>query len=85
MTTITRKGLLAPEKTRKGRWWLKACPKCSGDLYEENAWGETNIACLLCGRTLTRAEEQKLGIVGGEDDVWGLELPEAKPADEEAA
>lgn len=70
---------------RKPRWWLKACPRCGGDLYEEEAWGERSIRCLLCGHALTRQEEERLGIFAKEEDIWALETEPAKPPLNKAA
>lgn len=42
------------------KYWLKKCPRCSGDLREEANTFETFIACLQCGHTLTRLEETVL-------------------------
>ena len=36
--------------------WLKACPKCNGDLYIEYRVGDTSIVCLQCGHELTPIE-----------------------------
>ena len=41
-------------------FWLKACPRCSGDLQRVRELGETYVSCLQCGRTLTAAQEQAL-------------------------
>ncbi len=46
--------------------WLKGCPKCHGDLYEEPAVGlhaaaRRYISCLQCGHLLSEAEEAALG------------------------
>lgn len=45
--------------------WLKGCPKCRGDLYEEPAIGARSVAsryisCLQCGHTLSDQEELAL-------------------------
>jgi hypothetical protein len=38
-------------------FWLKACPKCQGDLYNgKDAYGSF-ISCMQCSRYLTPAEE----------------------------
>lgn len=31
-------------------FWLKQCPKCSGDLYIDKDMYGTSITCLQCGR-----------------------------------
>ena len=45
--------------------WLKGCPKCRGDLFEEPAIGlhtaaSRYISCLQCGHVLTEQEEALL-------------------------
>ena len=45
--------------------WLKGCPKCKGDLYEEPAVGlhaaaRRYVSCLQCGHLLSEAEETLL-------------------------
>lgn len=47
------------------KMWLKSCPRCRGDLYEEAAVGLHRVAshyisCLQCGHVLTEAEESRL-------------------------
>ncbi|MBI4499128.1 MAG: hypothetical protein HY689_14660 [Chloroflexi bacterium] len=42
--------------------WLKACPKCGGDLTLERSLWERTISCLQCGRMLRPDEEAQLGI-----------------------
>lgn len=41
-------------------FWLKACPKCQGDLYGSNDIYGSYVACLQCSRYLTEAEETGL-------------------------
>lgn len=48
-----------PEEETK-MMWLKACPRCNGDLYIEYQVGETNVVCLQCGHILTKAQEDQL-------------------------
>lgn len=45
--------------------WLKSCPRCRGDLYEEAAIGLHRLAsryvsCLQCGHVLSESEEARL-------------------------
>jgi hypothetical protein len=45
--------------------WLKGCPKCRGDLYEEPAVGARSttsryVGCLQCGYCLSEQEETGL-------------------------
>ena len=30
-------------------WWLRSCPRCGGDLYQEADSERDDIACLQCG------------------------------------
>ena len=41
-------------------FWLKACPKCHGDLHDIRDVGDQYIACLQCGRVLTADQERVL-------------------------
>ena len=43
-------------------FWLKACPKCQGDLYEGTDIYGTYVCCLQCARCLTDVEENQLTI-----------------------
>ena len=38
-------------------FWIKACPKCRGDLYEAADIYGKYIACLQCARYLTEDEQ----------------------------
>jgi hypothetical protein len=40
--------------------WLKACPRCRGDLYMEHNIGESYVSCLQCGHTLNKGQEEVL-------------------------
>jgi hypothetical protein len=45
--------------------WLKGCPRCQGDLFEEaginpEAYSARFVNCLQCGYTLSAAEERRL-------------------------
>ncbi len=45
--------------------WLKGCPRCEGDLFEElavgpEAYGSHFVNCLQCGHTLTEEETTRL-------------------------
>jgi DNA-directed RNA polymerase subunit RPC12/RpoP len=42
------------------KYWIKKCPKCSGDLREELNTLGSYVACLHCGYTLTDAQEAAL-------------------------
>lgn len=41
-------------------FWLKACPRCHGDLHDINEVGDRYVACLQCGRILTTEQEKML-------------------------
>ena len=38
-------------------FWLKCCPRCSGDLYEGGDIHGSFIACLQCSHYLTEVDE----------------------------
>jgi len=48
-------------KIKPGRWWLKGCSRCGGDLYsyDEN-YGDNGIRCLCCGIELSQEKIRKL-------------------------
>jgi len=46
------------------KYWLKACPKCSGDLREESNTFGSYIACMQCGYALTYAQEAAILATG---------------------
>ncbi|MBI3977247.1 MAG: hypothetical protein HY331_03585 [Chloroflexi bacterium] len=37
--------------------WLKACPRCRGDLFMERNVGDSYMVCLQCGHVLNKAQE----------------------------
>jgi len=41
-------------------FWLKACPRCHGDLHEVHEVGDSYISCLQCGRILSEQQEKAL-------------------------
>ena len=41
-------------------YWLKACPRCHGDLHEVKDVGAQYVTCLQCGRILTAEQEKDL-------------------------
>ncbi|MDP2673688.1 MAG: hypothetical protein Q8Q00_02140 [Dehalococcoidia bacterium] len=46
-------------------YWLKACPRCRGDLHEESDFFGAYVACIQCGYVLnTREEEDALRLTG---------------------
>ena len=42
--------------------WLKGCPKCRGDLYDNRDHYGRYIVCMQCGHHLSDSEEFALGI-----------------------
>ncbi len=45
-------------------FWLKACPRCHGDLYNNTDEYGSYVACLQCSHYLTEAEEALLSSSG---------------------
>ena len=41
-------------------FWLRACPKCGGDLEARREVSGTYVHCVQCGLELTAHEEQSL-------------------------
>ena len=41
-------------------FWLKSCPRCHGDLYDNADIYGDYIDCLQCGHYLTSAEDTEL-------------------------
>ena len=40
--------------------WLKSCPHCKGDLYQDRDLYGHYLACFQCGHYLSKAEEAAL-------------------------
>lgn len=38
-------------------FWLKSCPRCNGDLYENHDIHGTYVACIQCSHYLTMEDE----------------------------
>ncbi len=38
-------------------YWLKSCPRCHGDLFENTDFYGSYFDCFQCGHYLTAAEE----------------------------
>ncbi len=51
-------------------FWLKACPRCHGDLYREKDVFGSYVSCLQCGHELSMFEEIYM------DDPWGKVVDE---------
>lgn len=45
-------------------FWLKACPRCRGDLHEEGDIYGVYVACIQCGYVLSPEQEGMLRAVG---------------------
>lgn len=43
-------------------WFLKACPRCSGDLVFEEDHAGAYLMCVQCGHVLSLAQERALGV-----------------------
>lgn len=56
-------------------FWLKGCPRCSGDLYEDRDIHGAYIACLQCSKYLTTADEAKLRGAGSLNGPNTYEIP----------
>jgi hypothetical protein len=41
-------------------FWLKSCPRCKGDLYQDSDVYGIYVACFQCGHYLSMAEEVAL-------------------------
>ena len=41
-------------------YWLKACPRCRGDLVQVPELDDYRVSCLQCGQALTRDQEKVL-------------------------
>ena len=55
------------------RYWLKACPRCRGDLQEESDIYGRYISCVQCGYILRQAEEVQLISAGTLRDAVPVE------------
>ena len=38
-------------------FWLKCCPRCGGDLYEDSDMHGSFITCLQCSHYLTEVDD----------------------------
>jgi len=45
-------------------YWLKACPRCRGDLHEEKDFYGAYVACIQCGYVVNSLEENALRPTG---------------------
>lgn len=53
-------------------WFLKACPRCSGDLvFDEDDEGAF-LMCVQCGHVLSLAQERELGVRVNQHGVFPL-------------
>jgi hypothetical protein len=55
-------------------YWLKACPRCRGDLREEKDLYGVFITCIQCGYVASSVEEEELRTNGR------IEIAAAPPA-----
>ena len=56
-------------------FWLKACPRCHGDLYREKDVFGSYVSCLQCAHELSLIEELYL-----DDPLGKVAVEEAEPA-----
>jgi hypothetical protein len=57
--------------------WLKACPKCAGDLILKQDFDGAYVECIQCGDELTLAEELFLARLGYvPDGMSPIEAPQ---------
>ena len=54
-------------------FWLKCCPRCEGDLYEDSDTYGRYITCLQCGRVINPLIES------GANAITGIERPRLLP------
>lgn len=46
-----------------GRWLMKSCPSCGGDMYIDYDPRSTDLRCLQCGRAFARrTPEEKVAL-----------------------
>ena len=46
----------------KGKWFLKSCPSCGGDLYAD-LYDPRDMKCLQCGRSFySRSAKEQLAL-----------------------
>ncbi len=64
MTTATQRTRASIPETVTAKLWLRSCPKCQGDLYEETDLYGRYIACLQCAYYLSEADEVLLKYLG---------------------
>lgn len=43
-------------------WFLKACPRCHGDLVFDEDREAAYLICVQCGHVLSLAQERALGV-----------------------
>jgi hypothetical protein len=58
---------LDADETREGvmeMYWLKACPRCRGDLHDEKDFYGAYVGCIQCGYVLNSLEEDALRLTG---------------------
>lgn len=44
-------------------FWLKSCPRCTGDIYDARDLFGGYLACLQCGYYLSEMEELAVGCI----------------------
>ena len=48
-------------------YWLKACTRCGGDLFQNRDEYGQYIACAQCGTYLSEADEPGVGLAAGRE------------------
>ena len=54
---------VAYKRGTREMFWLRACPKCHGDLYQGKDMYGKYVACMQCSHYLTAAEEDRIKAV----------------------
>lgn len=61
-------------------YWLKMCPSCQGDLYQQEDRFGKHVTCLQCGRSLDNRQQNALGIRFAGESPYRREQPVSKEA-----
>lgn len=63
-------------------FWLKSCPRCHGDIYDNSDIYGRYIVCFQCGHYLTAAEDAILRseVIPGKSDTLPPDRPTRVPA-----
>ncbi len=61
-------------------FWLKACPRCHGDLNQERDSYGAFVACIQCSYILNDVQEAQLGLRWAGDAAWKVAKSAAAPS-----